>query len=463
MINSFNSTDLLSDFEALPIEAIALEPNHIDQAVQLSSQIPSETRQWQTYLNALALFSFEQWLSERASEIPVNREHCSVLQPQYANVIEAVCNPRVGEFKVCLLTPGTLIDEVVVPRAAIDLPEYTAHFYVVLEVQEEQEQATVRGFLRHDQLVERLQSANLQAGQDWTYELPLAWFDHDPERLLLYLRCLDPTAIPLPAVPTDRLATLSGMQAELATLLPQLQSPDLPLWQVLTWEQGVALLTSPELLNWLYRLQTEQPDSQQASLTSQLSHLFHRLSQRIVNVRLWLQDELDEVAQSLSWILLPAPALATASLRSLSVSAGESPTEVFEAIITELRGMGMEIPPQARGAYRDLSLAEADLRLYAVTWPLPAPGISEWTLLLVLGAQPGSDLPFGLKLQVREMSAVSQDEPTSVLVERELEQNTDNTYLYTRVVGTWEEAFLVTIALGTGEALTLPPFSFVSE
>ncbi|AFY78245.1 Protein of unknown function (DUF1822) [Pleurocapsa sp. PCC 7327] len=439
-------TDLLLDFESLPVETIFLESDKIDRAVQLSSQIVNEFRQWQIYLNALALFGFEQWLSERAAELRVNSENCTVLQPQYANAIAADCNLEVGEFKLCLLATGTLIDEAIAfPRAAIDLPEYAAHFYVLVEVREEQEQATIKSFIRHDQLVDRLQSANLQAEPDWTYELPYAWFDRDPDRLLLYLRCLEPTAIPLPAIPTNRLASLSGIQAELEPLIPQLQSPNRPLWKVLTWEQGAALLSSPELLDWLYCLQTE------AQPIGQLSQILQNLTQQVVNVWLWLQDELDEFAQNLSWMVLPPPDLATVPLRSLRDTVVESPAEEFGAIIAQLRSRGMEIPTQARGAYRDLTLAENLLRLYAVTWSIPIQ--SEWTLLLILGTRSGNELPQGLKLRVSEL--------TNVLVE--VEPNPGDTYLYTRVVGALNEQFLVTLVLMDGETLTLPSFAFIRE
>jgi hypothetical protein len=453
------SPDLLLDFEDLPVEAIALEPDRIDRAAQLSSQIANEDRQWQTYLNGLALFGFEQWLSERAADLPVNRERCTLLQPWGANAIPAVCNLEVGEFRLCLLATGTLRDEAIAfPKAAIDLPEYAAHFYGVLAVEEESEQATILGFMRYDQLVNRLQSANLQAEPDWTYELPLAWFEGDRDRLLLYLRCLEPTAISLPAIPTNRLASLSALQAELTPLIPQLQSPDCLLWQVLTWEQGSVLLTSPELLDWLYRLQTEVPSTSQnlASFTSQLSQSLQRLTQRVINVGLWLQNELDEFAQNLSWQLLPAPIFETIPLRSLRSEDGGSPSEEFEGIIAELKRTGMEIPSNAGGACQDFNLAEHPLRLYAVTWSIPTQeNISEWSLLLILGAQPGNDLPQGLKLQVGERA--------NVLVEREVEPDALETYLYTRVVGTEDEQFIVTIALMNGEALTLPPFAFISE
>ena len=48
---SNNLAALELEFEALPVEAIALEPANIDRAIQISSLIPHETQQWQTYLN----------------------------------------------------------------------------------------------------------------------------------------------------------------------------------------------------------------------------------------------------------------------------------------------------------------------------------------------------------------------------------------------------------------------------
>ena len=52
------------------------------------------------------------------------------------------------------------------------------------------------------------------------------------------------------------------MQNELMALLPQLQLPNIELWQVLTWEQGSAVITNIELLNWLDNLQQQgQGDS----------------------------------------------------------------------------------------------------------------------------------------------------------------------------------------------------------
>jgi hypothetical protein len=131
---------------------------------------------------------------------------------------------QVGKFKLCLLTNNSLSDdEIVVPRAVVDLPEYIAHFYVLIEVLEEQETAIVSGFLSYQQLMEKQTAANLQPETDWTYQIPVSWFAQAPDYLLLNLRCLEPNAITLPVTKNQRMQTLVSMQNELMALLPQLQ------------------------------------------------------------------------------------------------------------------------------------------------------------------------------------------------------------------------------------------------
>ncbi len=168
-----NTQQILSEFERLPTSAIILSHDKINQAVQISSLINNTTQRWQTYLNALALFAFEKWLEERNNLLTINPEQCTLLQPAIANAIAAVDKLQVGEFKLCLIATGSLTDEVVtLPRPVVDLPEFVSHFYVLVEVLEEQECAVIRGFLSYQQLTERLANANL-IPLDWTYQLPL--------------------------------------------------------------------------------------------------------------------------------------------------------------------------------------------------------------------------------------------------------------------------------------------------
>ncbi|MGB7440146.1 MAG: DUF1822 family protein [Coleofasciculaceae cyanobacterium] len=438
-------SESLWDFTATPIEAISLSSEQIDQAIQLSSQIPNPTRQWQTYLHGLALFGFEQWLEERASELVINRQECSIFQAAVANLVEAVSNLQVNEFRICLIATGSFTDnQVILPRVVVDLPEFVPHFYVLVEVQEEQEFAVVSGFLSYQQLLAQQAEIGLTVNEDWAYQLPLSWFDREVNNLLLYLRCLEPTAIPLPAIPSNRLTNLANMQRELTSLLPQLQSPQSQLWQVLSWEQATAVFTSPELLDWFYQMQVSEgrQDNLASRLQTSLRDLLELLTRRALNVGRWLGSELDDLAQELSWVFLP----------NLVPDGMRSPFEEFELISVQLAEKGVTIPTQARGAYQELSLTGYRFRLYAITWPLLSSGVREWTLLLILGAAFNTPLPPTLRLRVSDQ--------TGILVEQGLE--TDN-YCFTSVIGSWEEKFLVTVSLAPDLELTLPPFSFQIE
>ncbi|NJN13129.1 MAG: DUF1822 family protein [Richelia sp. SL_2_1] len=430
------------EFEQLPPEAISLSHSQINQAIELSSQIRNESKQWQTYLNALSLSAFENWLESRSNSLNINRNECTVLQPGLASLIPTIANLKVGEFKLCLITSGNFIDEQVdLTRIVIDLPEYIPHFYVLVEILEEEETAIIQGFLSYQELSARQQNVNLQPDSDWTYELPLTWFCNEPDRLLLYLRCLEPSAIPLPTIPTNRAENLELIQQELISKLPQLKVKEL--WEVLTWEQATAVLTNRELIDWVYNLQTQIETLQETSLRQHLSDIFKLITQPAINVGRWLWDELDDLAEQ-TWNLLP-------NIAPQPVM--RSPVEEFTVISSQLQQQGLEIPVQARGAYQDLSLAGVPLRLYAATWYLLSESEpNSWTLLLILGTPALASLPHNLKLRVSDQ--------TGILVEQKVNSELENTYLFTRVVGNFDEKFLVSVSLGDGVEVTLPTFAF---
>jgi hypothetical protein len=354
-----NSSDLSLDFAVSSVDTVALTPEQIEQAAQLADVLPPGEQQWQTYLNTLARLGFELWLNQRSPELVLE-------QSDFHNILNAICQLKIGEFKLCLLTQGTLDDgTIAIPRAAI------AHLYVLVVVDEEQEQFTLGGVMRYDRLRDYLRSGNSTLQPDRTDEIPLTEFDPDVNHLLLYLRCLEPSAIQLPC--------------------PQ---------------EGLA--------------------------------------QPLINVGLWLRGELDEMADRLSWLLLPTPELATAAFRSLPI---------LDLILGELREQGLLMLNTARGASQDFNIGETLLRLYALTWLLE--DSNEWALLLILGTPTDRPLPEGLKLQLQD--------GTGLLSEQEIYPNSDRTYLYLQIVGEPYEQFTLTIALANGDRLTLPPFTFYLE
>ena len=442
MIDDNIDNSLLLDFESFSATGIELSSEHVDRAVELSDRIIDPERQWRTYLNSLALFGFETWIEERS--LRLNADSCSVKYPSYASYIDGVFNLTVGEYKICLLTNGVAIDEFVsVDRALLDLP-YAAHFYVLVNVVEERSQVKVDRFISYEEIIRQKQITNLSANADWTYTIPLTWFNPQLDDLLLRLRCLEPSII-TPVTQTD------NVQSQLESLLPQLRS-GIALHQILTWSQAASILSDRDLLDWLYELQTTEPSfaDSLATLRGIFSNSIAEITQTAINVKAWLSDELDELAR-LSWTLLPTPA-AAGGLRDLEVVSRESPVEEFAAIVTQLRASGEDIPEFARGAYQDFSLNSHELRLFAVTWDVAEiEDVPEWSLLLVLGAQPDNYLPQGLKLEIKTDDTVLDD--------KTVEQDTNDSYIYSQIIGELDEQFSVSIIL-LDETFSFPNFVF---
>lgn len=216
-----NSQSPVTDLRLLLPEVIWLEPEHFQQAKEMSNQVKSEAQQWQTYLNALAISGFEEWLREKISDQTINPE---------PNLIETICQLKVGEFKLGLIATEHILDEVVhVPQSAIAQSDEAAHFYVVLEVAEEQEEVIIRGFLRYDELV-NYQKDNLQLSQDGCYQLPLSLFDAESNHLLFYCRHLEPSAIALPVASRENtqdslISVLDSSRAKLSQWLEGIFDP----------------------------------------------------------------------------------------------------------------------------------------------------------------------------------------------------------------------------------------------
>ncbi|MEM9926021.1 MAG: DUF1822 family protein [Cyanobacteria bacterium P01_D01_bin.50] len=443
MTNSME--DLTKDlFEIDDIqEIINLSTEQLQEAVLISEQINNQYRQWQVYFQCLTLFAFEEWLQEREASLTIDKEQSSTLQHQYANVLDTVCNLEIGDFKVCLI-PSMLLtnEEVAIPRAVIDLPEYAAQFYIVIGIDDESEIAAIKGFLRYEQLVNI--KTDLQPEADWNYYIPIVQFNQEVDELLLYLQCLASTAIPLPEIPTSREDVLRRVQTGLLNLLPQLNNR--PLWEVLTWEQGTAVLTTPLLLNWVY----QSINQNAATLTKHLSDLLQILTQQAVNVGIWFVNQIDDAVQTLSWQLIPA----VSELRSTSsvIQSNESNSvEELEIILRDIQDENqLDIPLTAIRAYQDIRLNQL-LRLYAIIWCLPQ-SEDGWTLLLILKGINDNQSVSSFRLRVSDQ--------IEVLDEEEL-ITSNNNYIYTQVEGDYDDKFIVTVISETGETQAFPPFEFI--
>ena len=252
MNNYIEDTDNeLLDFPELT-EIIHLDPEHSEQAWQITENVKAENGKLQIYFQALALVAFEEWLQKREPNLSVDRRQSSLLHPECTQEINAVCNLRVGEFKVCLIPTLSFSDEwVTIPQAVIDTPEFAAHFYIVIGVDDELEIATIKGFTRYEELVKT--TAKIPVLSDGSYEVNVIEFRQETEELLIYLQCLFPTDIPVLKIPKLKLPAISY------------------------------------------------------NSSNYLKDFTQIVNQKAVNAGLWVQNKLDEIAQELSCQLLPPP------------------------------------------------------------------------------------------------------------------------------------------------------------
>jgi Protein of unknown function (DUF1822) len=185
------------DTEALTEEQIELSPAQIEQAVRLSQSGCDSSQQWQLYLHALGLLGFKQWLEEWAPDLEIVDACGFIDSPNHS--LET-CQISVEKFNLCLIAVSTFLDPTInLPQAIVELPQFIPHIYVLIEVQEEQMQVKVCGYLRQDCLAEQQRSHSLKPISNQHYSVPSEWFNFEPTELLLELRCLEPFLIILPS------------------------------------------------------------------------------------------------------------------------------------------------------------------------------------------------------------------------------------------------------------------------
>lgn len=176
--------------EQLAPKVTWLETEDFDEARVFSENSfhNKEINQWQIYLNALAQIGFKRYLKERKPNIKVHQDN--------RDMTDNTCYLTVDEFRICLIVADNFIDEyAVVPAQFVTSSQKAAHFYVLLEVLEEEQQLSIYGFLRYDELVKHSQFLLADS-----YQLPLSLLDTELNNLLLYTRFLSASAIKLPSV-----------------------------------------------------------------------------------------------------------------------------------------------------------------------------------------------------------------------------------------------------------------------
>ncbi len=185
--NNFKPDLPIIEEQFLP-RVVWLEAEDFEQARITSETKFNQTKeisQWQIYLNTLALRGFQRYLKQRSPTITINQDNQN-------QAFDNISYLTVDRFSFCLIILDNLVDELVSIPAKVITSSQPAHFYVLLEILEEEQQLNIHGFLRHDKLSQHLQQ-DLDSYK--SYQLPLSLFDEELNNLLLYTRFLSPSAI----------------------------------------------------------------------------------------------------------------------------------------------------------------------------------------------------------------------------------------------------------------------------
>ena len=231
MINYQQDT---TDLRLLLPEVIWLESEHFQSATRISNQIQNESQQWQVYLNSLALCALEQWLTEKNPS--------GIITPD-TKTIEPLSYLTMGEFRYATIATENLHDEVVqIPKAVISELEASAHFYVLLEISEEEEEAVLKGFIRHDQLDGYCGSLSSTLDEEF-YQVPLSLFNHELNHLSIYSSYMDASSIALPQSSTEMEkvseSTDQSVETERGGVTPAIQDTITKATNLSSWLQGV--------------------------------------------------------------------------------------------------------------------------------------------------------------------------------------------------------------------------------
>lgn len=207
MINSFLEDQAMAINLTSTANSVLLSKHH-QEASKLSDKYSNRDKQWTVYLKILAVIGFEEWLKEKQPNLKINKDDLLLLSEEN----DLISNLQIEDFKFCLILINSYTEETITfPQELITSSQYASHFYVIIEVLEEENLVMIRGFIRYDQLLKYFENTSsitmenlpeilekIMNNNQASYQLPIKNFNPKLNQLLYNLKFVKPNAIAIP-------------------------------------------------------------------------------------------------------------------------------------------------------------------------------------------------------------------------------------------------------------------------
>jgi len=207
MINSFLEDQTMAINLTSTANSVLLSKHH-QEASKLSEKYSDQDKQWTVYLKILAVIGFEEWLKEKQPNLKINKDDLLLLSEEN----DLISNLQIEDFKFCLILINSYTEETITfPQELITSSQYASHFYVIIEVLEEENLVMIRGFIRYDQLLKYFENTSsitmenlpeilekIMNNNQASYQLPIENFNPKLNQLLYNLKFVKPSAIAIP-------------------------------------------------------------------------------------------------------------------------------------------------------------------------------------------------------------------------------------------------------------------------
>jgi hypothetical protein len=197
----------------LSAEAISLDPEELRQAAAVLVPGEESEQAWIRYLRALALLALRRWLKLRGASVLVGPE----LEPEAPERLIAIQG-----LATQLLCVSSLAEEVLVPLGPWSQEATAPQLALLAQVDEENGVVEFPGVIDAAGLITEIQK-NRSADPE-AIELPVRLFNGGLERLLRWVKLLDPEVLPRAGLATSNSEGADDLLASLQQWLAQLLS-----------------------------------------------------------------------------------------------------------------------------------------------------------------------------------------------------------------------------------------------